>query len=330
MFPAKMTESLQGERERDVAASGPSQKDSPHDGISVPKNVARLMMLVNAAVWGSGYTMLKHVQDVMTSQWMMFFRMSASTVLMALVFLPRLRRIGMRRYIAPGCMLALTYWLGFMFQLKGLETTSPGRNSFFTDTYCVMVPFVLWALTRKRPGAQHIVAALVCALGIGLVSLSGTGGAELAGVGFGDAMTIVGALFFAVNLVVVGMMGRKFDAVALMLSEFAWCALFFGVGAVLFDGAPSAAWMRADVVLCLAYLVVGSTIIAQIFQTIAVQNLPATEGSVILSTECIFAMMVSVIFAGEQLTVPSVCGFAVIFGAILLSEVQFPMRRKTK
>ena len=38
------------------------------------------------------------------------------------------------RYIVPGLILALTYWLGFIFQLKGLETTSPGRNSFFTDT----------------------------------------------------------------------------------------------------------------------------------------------------------------------------------------------------
>lgn len=306
------------------------QAEASHEGKVVPRNVARLMMLVNAAVWGSGYTMLKHVQGVMTSQWMMFFRMTASVVLMAIVFLPHLRKIRIGRYIVPGLILALTYWLGFLFQLKGLETTSPGRNSFFTDTYCVMVPFVIWALTRKRPSIQHIVAAFVCAFGIGLVSLSGTGGGDLIGLSSGDILTIIGALFYAVNLVVVGMMGRKFDAVALMLMEFTWCAVFFGAGAVMFDGAPSASWMKLDVVLCLAYLVIGSTIIAQIFQTIAVQNLPATEGSVILSTECIFAMIVAVIFTGEKLTVPSVCGFAVIFGAILLSEVQLPGKRKTE
>ena len=305
------------------------QAEASHEGKVVPRNVARLMMLVNAAVWGSGYTMLKHVQGVMTSQWMMFFRMTASVVLMAIVFLPHLRKIRIGRYIVPGLILALTYWLGFLFQLKGLETTSPGRNSFFTDTYCVMVPFVIWALTRKRPSIQHIVAAFVCAFGIGLVSLSGTGG-DLIGLSSGDTLTIIGALFYAVNLVVVGMMGRKFDAVALMLMEFTWCAVFFGAGAVMFDGAPSASWMKLDVVLCLAYLVIGSTIIAQIFQTIAVQNLPATEGSVILSTECIFAMIVAVIFTGEKLTVPSVCGFAVIFGAILLSEVQLPGKRTTE
>lgn len=103
-----------------------SRDDSTHEGISVSRTIARLMMLVNAAVWGSGYTMLKHVQGVMTTQWMMFFRMAASVILMALVFLPHLRKIGLKRYIVPGLVLALTYWMGFLLQLKGLETTSPG------------------------------------------------------------------------------------------------------------------------------------------------------------------------------------------------------------
>ena len=258
-----------------------------------------VMMLVNAAVWGSGYTMLKHVQENMPTQWMMFFRMASAVLLMAIVFFPRLRRIRLRRYIVPGLILALTYWLGFIFQLKGLETTSPGRNSFFTDTYCVMVPFVVWAFTRKRPSWQHLVAAFVCAFGIGLVSLSGGGGAELMHMSFGDA-------------------------------EFVWCALRFGAGAVLTEGGPSMAWARWDIVLCIAYLVVGSTVIAQVFQTIAIQNLPTSEASVILSTECIFAMLVSVIFTGETLTVPSLCGFALIFGAILLSEIQLPSAKRQR
>lgn len=50
----------------------------------------------------------------------------------------------------------------------------------------------------------------------------------------------------------------------------------------------------------------------------------------ILSTECIFAMLVSVIFTGETLTVPSLCGFALIFGAILLSEIQLPSAKRQR
>lgn len=62
---------------------------------------------------------------------------------------------------------------------------------------------------QKRPSWQHLVAAFVCAFGIGLVSLSGGGGAELMQ-SFGDAMTIIGAFFFALNLVLVGFIGKDF------------------------------------------------------------------------------------------------------------------------
>lgn len=85
------------------------------EGIVVSKPVARVMMLVNAIVWGTGYTMLKHAQDNMPTQWLMFFRMGAATLLMAMVFFPRLRRIRLRRYVMPGLVLALTYWMGFLF-----------------------------------------------------------------------------------------------------------------------------------------------------------------------------------------------------------------------
>ncbi|MEE0971417.1 MAG: DMT family transporter [Bifidobacterium ruminantium] len=227
------TSDIEGEWMEGLAC-GPS--DEPSEGIVVSKPTARLMMLVNAAVWGSGYTMLKHVQESMPTQWVMFFRMAAAVLLMGVVFFPRLRGIRLRRYVVPGLALALTYWLGFLFQLKGLETTSPGRNSFFTDTYCVMVPFIVWAFTRKRPSWQHLVAALVCAVGIGLVSLSGGGGAELMNMSFGDSVTIVGAFFFALNLVLVGFVGKDFDAIALMLAEFVWCAPLFGSGALFTEG----------------------------------------------------------------------------------------------
>ncbi|MCQ5025168.1 EamA family transporter, partial [Bifidobacterium adolescentis] len=64
--------------------------------MSVSKQVARVMMLVNEAVWGSGYTMLKHVQENMTTQWMMFFRMASAVLLIAIVLFPRLRRNRLR------------------------------------------------------------------------------------------------------------------------------------------------------------------------------------------------------------------------------------------
>ncbi|WP_225432856.1 MULTISPECIES: DMT family transporter [Bifidobacterium] len=294
---------------------------------AVSPHVARLMLLVNAAVWGSGYTILKHIQATVPTQWMMAIRLSSAALIMGVIFLPRLRRIRLGRLVVPGIILALTYWLGFLFQLKGLETIPPGRNAFLTDTYCVMVPFLIWAITRRRPNWQHMLAAVVCIVGIGFVSLGGGAAVGVLEIGAGDVYTIIGAFFFAANLVAVGILARKFDPVALMFMEFVFTAALFLGGASLLEGAPQPGWARWDLVAGFAYLVIGSTIIAQIFQTVAIKFVPTSQASIILSTESIFGVLMSVIFYGERLTTSTVCGFALIFCAILLSELHLPRRR---
>ncbi|MBW3087863.1 DMT family transporter [Bifidobacterium sp. 82T24] len=296
---------------------------------TVSPHVARLMLLVNAAVWGSGYTIIKHIQETVPTQWMMTIRLSAAALLMGVIFLPRLRRVGLHRLVVPGIILAVTYWLGFLFQLKGLETIAPGRNAFLTDTYCVMVPFLVWAVTRRRPNWQHMLAAAVCIVGIGFVSLGGGAAMGVLEIGAGDVYTIIGAFFFAANLVAVGMLARKFDPVALMFMEFVFVAVLFFVGAALLEGAPQAGWARWDLVAGFAYLVIGSTIVAQIFQTVAIRFVPTSQASIILSTESIFGVLMSVIFYGERLTASTISGFTLIFCAILLSELHFPRKRKT-
>ena len=73
------------------------------EGIVVSKPVARVMMLVNAIVWGTGYTMLKHAQDNMPTQWLMFFRMGAATFRAVLHHVERhVRTIRPARLVGAG------------------------------------------------------------------------------------------------------------------------------------------------------------------------------------------------------------------------------------
>ena len=42
------------------------------------------------------------------------------------------------------------------------------------DSYCVIVPFMLWVVAGKRPTLANVGAAGMCIVGIGLVSVSYT------------------------------------------------------------------------------------------------------------------------------------------------------------
>ena len=59
-----------------------------------------------------------------------------------------------------------------------------------------MTQYAWWAIARKRPTAFNLVAAVMAVGGIGLMSLTGSL-SELT-MGFGDTMTLVSALLFAV------------------------------------------------------------------------------------------------------------------------------------
>ena len=52
----------------------------------------------------------------------------------------------------------------YIFQTYGLadDATTPGKNAFLTAIYCIIVPFLFWAITKERPDIYNISAAVLC------------------------------------------------------------------------------------------------------------------------------------------------------------------------
>ena len=146
---------------------------------------------------------MKDAVDVLQPAYLIGFRFLATGAILAALFFRRLRAAlsGERAldYLVKGTILGVVCYLAFWVQTIGLDHTTPGKNAFLTATYCVIVPFAWWAIARKRPTAFNLVAAVMAVGGIGLVSLTGSL-SELT-MGFGDAMTLVSALLFAVHIV---------------------------------------------------------------------------------------------------------------------------------
>ena len=60
-------------------------------------------------------------------------------------------------------------FLAYYTQTVGITDTTPGKNAFLTAVYCVLVPFLFWAVDKARPDKFNIIAAVLCIAGIGLV-----------------------------------------------------------------------------------------------------------------------------------------------------------------
>ena len=133
------------------------------------KKIARPLIVVATLIWGSTFFILKDALDDVELMFLLAFRFTFAAVLLALVFWKKWRGVD-RSYWWRGGVMGILLFGAYAVQNYGLMGTTPGKNAFFTAVYCVIVPFLYWLVDRRRPDRFHVLAALLCIAGIGLVS----------------------------------------------------------------------------------------------------------------------------------------------------------------
>lgn len=300
---------------------------SPHSNIAdrIPSGVYKLLLVVATVIWGLSYVVMKDAVDILEPAYLIGFRFLATGIILAAVFWRRMRLALTKDYLVKGLILGVLCFLGFWVQTIGLDNTTPGKNAFLTATYCVIVPFAWWVIARKRPTAFNLVAAVLCVAGIGLVSLQGSI-AELS-MGYGDFMTLVSALLFAVHIVYVSKFSETNDVLALTVLQFlvgGVCGIAYGSA---FETLPSVSALTPEFFWNMAYLVILASCVALVIQNVALAHVPPSQASLFISLESVFGVLFSVLLYGEQVSLKLIAGFVLIFGAILVSEM-FPLKRK--
>ncbi|MBC5584487.1 DMT family transporter [Eggerthella sp. NSJ-70] len=292
---------------------------------SIPASVYKLLLVVATVIWGLSFVVMKDAVDVLEPAYLIGFRFLATGAVLAAVFWRRMRLAFTKDYLVKGLVLGVLCFLAFWVQTIGLDNTTPGKNAFLTATYCVIVPFAWWVIARKRPTVFNIGAAVMAVAGIGMVSLQGSL-AELS-MGYGDLMTLVSALLFAVHIVYVSKFSETNDVLVLTVMQFfigGACGVAYGA---CFEALPPASALTPAFFWNMAYLVIFASCVALVIQNVALAHVPPAQASLFLSLESVFGVLFSVLLYGEQVGFKLIVGFVLIFGAILVSEM-FPLKRK--
>lgn len=336
------------------------------------------MLVLAAAIWGLGTVVIKDAVDVISPFWLVGIRFLSAGVLLSLILLPRMVRRLDVSHLKAGLVLGAFVALTYLLNTTGLAYTTASNSSFLTATYCVLVPFLAWAVMRKRPTGFNLTAAFLCIVGIGLVALpaggaaaeatagagaaAATAGLEAAGtvaagsetgfaLGLGDGLTLASAVACGMHIVLISKLAPGRDPMILTALQFLvagaiacgvaalswWASEFAGANAAvsapagilngLASGAavlggppPSLAALSGELLASLAYLVVFATCVTLLLQNIGLAHVDPAPASLMLSTEALFGVVFSVLFLGETLTMQMICGFALIFAAVLVSE----------
>lgn len=223
------------------------------------RRLGRASLLGATLIWGSSFIILKSTLDSVPTLWVLALRFTGAAALMALIGWKELKQLDLQ-YLKKGAVLGTALFAAYTLQTFGLEYTTPGKNAFLTATYCVLVPFMWWAFTKKRPDAYNLGAALVCIIGMALVSLDG----DLS-LGLGDGLTICCGIFYALHIILTSRAVEGRSPVLLSMVQFAvaglWCWVTAPMVSAFPSGVPASAWWS------IAYLCFMCTGICFLLQT---------------------------------------------------------------
>lgn len=289
----------------------------------IPTGVWKIALAGAAAIWGGSFVVIKGALDVVPPCWLMFVRFFFSALIVGALFWKRVRPHLDASTLRCGAVLGILSGTAFVVQNIGLTDTTPGRNAFLTATYCVMVPFVNWAVARRRPGATSIVAAVLGILGVGLLSL---GDDFSVGLSWGDMLTLVSAVLYALHIVAVARFSASgHEVMTMTVTQLAMSAVVSLAAALVLEGVIDfGVFADPGIWGALFYLVILSSAVCMVVQNLGQAHVPPAPASLLLSLESVFAVIASVLFYGEVVTPRLACGFASIFAAVVVSEAGVP------
>ena len=277
--------------------------------------LGKLALLGTALIWGSSFVVLKNTLNSIGALWVLAIRFTVAALIMFAVCGRSLRSIS-PRCLYGGAWIGAALAAAYIVQTYGLVYTTPGKNAFLTSTYCVLTPFFSWAVYRRRPELSHLIAAILCVAGVGFVSLS----EGFSDVNRGDMLTLCCGVFYAIQILLIERCGDSGDAATLTAVQFAVAAVICWVGALLFEKPPEN--VPDDAWFSIAYLSVMCTAVCFFLQVWGMRYTSADTAAMIMTLEAVFGVLVSILFYHETVTVKIAFGFALIFAAVLISELR--------
>lgn len=274
---------------------------------------AKIALFLTAILWGSTFTMGKIAAEAFSASFIIALRFLVAAAALTVAAFPLRKQLD-KNYLIGGFWMGVAIFCSYFLQVSGLTLdTSPGKSAFLSTTYCVMVPFIYWLVTRDRPKMHHILCVFLCLFGIGVVSLSGGWGMSA-----GDFITVLSGLPYAVNIVISAIVCRNRNALLLTTIEL-WVVTILA-WIFVFAGSTFPSEFPLNAVGGIVYMGLIATALCLFLQSYGLKYAEPAIGGMLLSLESVFGVVFSVIIYHEHVTLRMLAGFFVIFAAILLSQ----------
>ena len=291
------------------------------------KLINPLLLLLAAALWGFAFSAQSESSAVPP------LTLGAARSLIAGVFLTALipvldramktgrtlisrRGVDFNRHeLIGGVICGIILALASLFQQMGINAgTDSGKAAFITAIYVVLVP-IYALLLRKRASLSVWIAVAISVVGFYLLCIK-----ESLSILPSDLFCLVGSLIFPIHILTIDHFSPRCDGVRMSCIQFFSAGVFNTALALIFES-PIAFPSLGEAILPVLYLGIVSSGIAYTLQIIGQRDVAPATASIILSLESVFGVIAAAIFGGADMTAREYAGCAIVFAAVILSQV---------
>ncbi|MBM9548841.1 DMT family transporter [Leptospira sp. 201903074] len=288
-----------------------------------------LFLVIAAILWGGTFVVIKLALDSVPPFLFLAVRFWLAGIITLLLYRKTLFSKANRRwdYILPAFFVACSALLGYAFQTIGLVYTTATQSGFMTGAYVVFVPLLQILIERKLPSLRTWVAVLIVVVGLFLISQNGKSYAEITaslGFGFGDGLTLIGAFFFAIYIILIDIFSKKIPTQILVSFEILLIAIvsttLFPVESFFLNQSIS---IQFDLKFWIGilYTSVFATIFTTQIQARYQKAVPPARAGLLYSLEPVFSFFLAYLILGERLETVGAIGSGLTLFGIVFSEM---------
>ncbi|MGB9012620.1 MAG: DMT family transporter [Aeromicrobium sp.] len=272
--------------------------------------LATIALLAVTAVWGSTFFLIKDLLDRVPASDFLALRFAIATVAL-LVLAPRawlrLSAQTRRRAVIAGAV----YGLAQLLQTVGLGYTDASVSGFITGLYVVATPVIAAGAFGMRIDRRVWGAVALATAGLAILSLRGSA------LGYGESITVAGALLYAVHIVLLSRWTRAEDALGMATVQMATITvvstLFAAPGGITLPDRAGDWWS-------VLYMAVVAGALAMLAQTWAQAHLDAARSALVMTMEPVFAAAFAVVLGSESVHARLIVGGLLVVSGMVLAE----------
>lgn len=276
------------------------------------ETIAAVALLSVTASWGASFVLMKDAIERQPIPDFLFTRFALAALVM-IAARPRVIRDITPRVLWTGSIVGAILGAGYITQTIGLQLSTAAITGFLTGLYVILTPLIGFLFLRQKMNLRIIIGAVLALSALAILSITDVG------VGEGTWWVLVCALLFALHIVTLGVWSPGADAYALTVVQIAVVAVMTGVW-TFGDGDGFVVPPDASVWGSVIITAVFATALGFFLQTWAQGHMDPGRVAILLTTEVLWAGIISVGVGQEPLTARLIIGGAIMFAAMLVIE----------